>query len=81
MTCLKGQADLKANTEALSHDCYGHGKIDLLVSCLHLAADDAVAQTVVVLIVLIATHDEHLKEGKLLSKAVVKVLKCLSDGS
>ena len=53
----------------------------LLVGSFHLTADDAVAESVVVLVVFIAAHDEHLHERHLLAKAVIEILQGLSDGT
>ena len=53
----------------------------LLVGSFHLTSDDAIAKAVVVLVVLVATHDQHLHQGKLLPEALVQVLESLSDGS
>ena len=52
---------------------------DLLVGGFHLSADDAIAQPVEVLVVFIATHDEHLHKGHLLTEAVIEILQRLSD--
>ena len=54
---------------------------NLLVSSLHLTSDDAVAKTVVVLIIFITLHNKHLKKRHLFSKAGVKVFEGLTDGS
>lgn len=53
----------------------------LLVSSFHFAADDAVAKSVVVLVVFVAPHDEHFQEGHLLAKTVIQVFQGLSNSS
>lgn len=52
---------------------------DLLISGFHFTGDDAVAKAVVVLIILVTSHNEHLEEGHLLTEAVIKVFQGLSD--
>ena len=53
--------------------------LHLLVSGFHFARDDAVAKTVVVLVVLVTLHDKHFEEGHFFSKAVIKVLEGRAD--
>ena len=55
--------------------------LHLLVSSFHLTAHDAVTEPVVILIVFITTHDEHLHERHFFAKPSIKVLEGLSDGT
>ena len=56
-------------------------KGNLLVCGFHFATNDTVAKTVVVLVVFIAPHDQHLHQGQFFSEALVQVFKSLSDSS
>ena len=52
--------------------------MDLLIGGFHLSTNNAVAQSVVVLVVFIAPRDEHLQEGHLLPIAIVNIFQSLS---
>jgi len=54
---------------------------DDFVGGLHLTTDNTVTESVVVLIVFIAPHDQHLEKRHLLAIPCIHVLQCLSDGS